>query len=399
MKKLLLFVVSFFLFFVAFSQTFTVLNSGTGNQLNGIRLLSDNKGIVVGDGGKILMTTNGLNWLSKISGVTTNLKDVEYINPTTMIVVGDWGTILKTTNGGMGWTPISSGTTEMLHSVSVNGSNVYACGQNGVILKSTNEGDSWTSINPGPGAHIFKVLFTSPTVGYAVGNDGYIFRTNNAGASWAPYDLGISTDFQLRGIYFTDVNNGYVVGKNLVLNQAIIIRTTNGGGTFIPQIIYATSYVDIKFLNSSTGFILSQNLDANTSAIFKTIDGGNNWNLQTGFSKAQTNMAFSSLNIGYTCGFNGSIFKSTNINLGIEDLENDQVISVYPNPCSEKITIFMDASIQAQNLIVEVYSISGEKLISQSNNEYIDISDIPIGAYLLKVQSESNVWTKKIIKE
>lgn len=398
MKKALYIFASFFIINSLSAQTYTQLNSGTGNQLNGVRLLSDNKGIVVGDGGKILTTTNGLNWQHRISGVTTNLKDVEYINPNTIIVVGDWGTILKSTNGAMGWTPKNSGTSEMLYSVCVNGSDIYACGQNGVILKSTDEGDSWTAINPGPGAHIFDVFFTSPTVGFAVGNDGYIFRTLNAGTNWQTYDLGISTDFQLRGIDFTDPNNGFIVGKNLVQNQSIIIRTTDGGGTFVPQILYAAPYIEIKFLDANTGFLLTQNLNSNTGAIMKTTNGGNTWDYLTGFSKSQTCMAFSGFNVSYTCGYNGSIFKSTNMNLSIEDLEDEQAISVYPNPSSEKIFINLDSSFQSDHLTIELYTISGDKIISSTDTS-VDISEIPSGTYLIKIQSETSLWTKKIIKE
>lgn len=402
MKKSLLIFALFFLFFPGFSQTFTALNSGTGNQLNGTRFLSGNKGIVVGDGGKILMTTNGLNWSHKISGVPTDLKDVEYINPTTIIVVGDGGTILKSTNGGMGWTPINSGTPEMFYSLCVNGTDVYACGQNGVILKSTDEGDSWTDVSPGTGGHVFEMFFTSPTTGYAVGTQAYIHKTTNGGASWTTtydYDSGISEDFQLRSIYFTDANNGYIVGKNSFANQAILVRTTNGGATWIPQVVLGTHYVDIKFSSSDIGYIISQNETWNTSAIFRTIDGGANWTLQSSIPKAQTDIAFPSANVGYTCGLNGTIFKSININLGIEDFESDQALSVYPNPSTGKITISFDSSVPAKDLITELYSASGERLILQSNTGSLDISNIPSGVYLLKVQNETSFWTKKVIKE
>ncbi|WP_300667121.1 YCF48-related protein [Fluviicola sp.] len=402
MKEILLIFVSLFLSSSLISQTFSALNSGTGNELHGIKLLSDTKGIAVGDGGKILMTTSGVNWAQKISGITAGLKDVEYINTTTIIAVGDGGTIVKSTNGGMGWTSIYSGTTEMLLSVCVNGTDIYTCGQNGVILKSTDEGNSWSSVSPGQGAHIFDVFFTSPTVGYAVGNDAHIHKTTNGGLSWTTlydFDSGISANFQLRSIYFKDANNGFIVGKNLIENQAIIIRTTNGGATWIPQIVYGDSYVDIKFVNNNVGFIVGQNLNSYVGVISKTTDGGTNWTFLTSLPKVQNAIAFSNSGVGYTCGFNGSIFKSTNINLGIDDLENNQTLSVYPNPSSEKITITLDSSIASKNLAIHVYSISGEEIIFQSNTTTIDVSDFPTGTYFLKVQNETSSWTKTIIKE
>lgn len=399
MKKAFLITASFFVIHSLFSQTFTALNSGTGNQLNGMSFLSDTKGTIVGDGGKILMTTNGVNWVHRISGVITNLKDVEYINSSTIIVVGEGGTILKSTNGGLQWTSINSGVINALTSVFVNGSNVYACGFDGVILKSTDEGESWAEVDPSYGDHLFEICFLSPTIGYTVGLNASILRTTNGGNSWTTVNTGISTDFQLRGIFFKDINNGFIVGKSLVSNQSVILRTINGGLTWTSQIVYGVHYIDIEFLSNDVGFVLSQNLNSNTSLIYSTTDGGANWNFQSSIAYAQADMFFPSFNAGYTCGSNGSIFKTTNISLGIEDLESDPNLSIYPNPCKDQITISFDSSIYSENFIINIYSISGERLISKTNAGEIDVSQFPSGVYILKIQDGFNSWTKKIIKE
>jgi photosystem II stability/assembly factor-like uncharacterized protein len=60
----------------------------------------------------------------------------------TGIVVGDFGTILPTTDGGATWTRQSSGTTNFLSGVSlVNADTETAVGQAGTILRTTTGGE------------------------------------------------------------------------------------------------------------------------------------------------------------------------------------------------------------------------------------------------------------------
>jgi photosystem II stability/assembly factor-like uncharacterized protein len=402
MKKILFLITSIFVVFLAYTQTFTLLDSGNqGTTLNGMCFFDENNGIVLGNSGVIATTSNGLTWENRVSGLNADLMDAAYVNANTIIVVSNWGRILKSTDSGIGWAEVYSGVTNGLNSVYVNGTDIYASGHDGLILKSTDEGDSWMNISPGTGGHIFKLFFTSPTIGYAVGNDAHIHKTINGGLSWITiygYESGISEDFQLRSVYFTDADTGYIVGRNLLTNQGILVRTTDGGATWVPQIMNY-NYVDIVFLDNNTGYILSQLTNANASTIFKTTDAGNTWGFLTDLPKAQNEIVFPSVNVGYTCGKTGSIFKVTNINLGIEDLESDTEISVFPNPCSEKITISFKSFITSENFTIDIYSLSGKKLISASNAESVDISTIQSGVYILKVQSKMSTWTKKIIKE
>ena len=398
MKNILLVAILFFLLSPLFSQTFTAMDIGSiGEHLNGIHFVSNNKGVVVGNGGQILITSDGSNWVPRTSGVTADLSDVKYLDSNTIIAVG-WGIVIKSTDSGLSWSPIYPGGAYNLLSVYVNGTDLYATGQNGVIIKSIDEGDSWTSVSPGTGAHIFKLCFASPTVGFAVGNDGYIHKTTNGGASW-DYD-DTPSDFQLRSVYFTDADNGYIVGRSLVANVSIFMRTANGGATWSSEFVYGANYIDIEFLSNEIGFIIGQN-EGNVGAIFRTIDGGVSWNFLETTSRSLTDITFSNLNagVGYICGFNGSIYKSTNIVLDVEILENDDVLSIYPNPTFDKVTILLHPSIKSKyHLLIQVYSISGKKLISTENTDFIDFSEMPAGVYIMNVQNDTNHWTKKIIK-
>ena len=56
-------------------------------------------------------------WFSVDSGTTNNLNGAYLLDSGTGLVVGDAGTILKSTDAGKTWAPLASGTTNMLHDV------------------------------------------------------------------------------------------------------------------------------------------------------------------------------------------------------------------------------------------------------------------------------------------
>lgn len=60
--------------------------------------------VAVGTGGKIYKSTDmGATWQQKPSGTTSNLTSVFFLTPDSGIVAGDNGTIILTTNGGNSW--------------------------------------------------------------------------------------------------------------------------------------------------------------------------------------------------------------------------------------------------------------------------------------------------------
>ena len=70
-------------------------------------------------------------------------------------------------------------------------------------------------------------------------------------------------------------------------------------------------------------------------------------------------------------------------------------VQVYPNPVSDILTI------QSANILssVELYSINGRLVFKQNNVNSIDMRDYSNGMYLLKITSEGQSITKKIIKK
>lgn len=83
------------------------------------------------------------------------------------------------------------------------------------------------------------------------------------------------------------------------------------------------------------------------------------------------------------------------LDVGIENHENRQAISVYPNPCTDKLWIDGDNILSAS-----LFDIKGNKIIASiSKNQSLDMSTLPQGVYILRLVSNVSVPSKIIIKE
>ncbi len=72
------------------------------------------------------------------------------------------------------------------------------------------------------------VFFTDANNGVAVGEGGTILRTTNGGTTWTSQPSGTAN--HLYAVFFTDANTGFVVGE-----AGTILQTTNAGVTWASQ--------------------------------------------------------------------------------------------------------------------------------------------------------------------
>lgn len=73
---------------------------------------------------------------------------------------------------------------------------------------------------------------------------------------------------------------------------------------------------------------------------------------------------------------------------------SSKIISLYPNPVKVNFTIDTNNKIEQ----VEIYSINGQ-LLKAVKSKKINISDLPKGNYLVKIKTDREIITQKIIKE
>ncbi len=108
---------------------------------------------------------------------------------------------------------------------------------------------------------------------------------------------------QLRAVSFSDEQTGTVVGE-----AGTILRTTDGGTTWVPQISGVTeTLLAVAFTDASNGTAAGQ-----LGVILKTSDGGKTWTRQeSGTNQDLYNLAFTSPDNGTVVGGFGAILRTT----------------------------------------------------------------------------------------
>ncbi len=252
----------------------------TGNNLNGIQLVNQNIGYVVGEEGTILRTIDGGNsWNDQLSGIYNNLNSVMFIDSLNGWIVGEFGTILKTTDSGNHWQEIINQYADYcLTSVFfVNqyvgwavgglGSNVENSAS--LIIKTTDSGITWFEQGEKT-SYLFSCFFIDETTGWTVGgtaaDTNVILKTTDGGLTWEHKDINISGHY-LRSVYFRDQYIGFIAGS-----IGLILKTTDGGDHWIQSSTGSNSDLrQIKFYqNSELGWITG-------SSFFRTMNLGESW--------------------------------------------------------------------------------------------------------------------------
>ncbi|MCB0725512.1 MAG: T9SS type A sorting domain-containing protein [Ignavibacteriae bacterium] len=224
-------------------------------------------------------------WYELNSGTTKNLRSVEFINSNTGIIVGDSGIILRTTNEGQNWTVIPSNTTYDLRSLIFIDEQVgYAIEDFPKLIKTTDGGLSWSELwTP---ADPNNISFINRDTGFIM--CGGLSRTTNGGASWTPINTPdtIPNFLPMTGTVFFNYNTGYIGC------QRGLYKTTNAGvnwNSVYPAFTYPSNfekYYDSVCYGMRYGF----------SNDYVSFDKGNSW---TTVLAVMDNVSFCSKNIVY----------------------------------------------------------------------------------------------------
>jgi photosystem II stability/assembly factor-like uncharacterized protein len=244
--------------------------------------------------------------------------------------VGNKGMILKTTNGGNSWEELTESQRDTLitfYSVAFPTDSIgYAVGNTGVfpslkavIRKTTNSGDTWFALPAIDSViDLRDVAFTNRMNGWVVGQisggrgGSCILNITDGGLSWNVQDTR-TRSFNHQAITFSDSSHGWVVGSGIA---DTILYTTNCGKTWEPQTISPETHLyDVCFIDTNTGWAVGS-----AGSIIKTTDGGVTWMVQSDSGNVLRSCTFIDANNGWIAGENGTILKTTDGgNLWIED--------------------------------------------------------------------------------
>jgi photosystem II stability/assembly factor-like uncharacterized protein len=214
-------------------KNFVVCPSGTSSSLYAVDFPSRDTGYAVGEGGIILLTTNGFDSYENIAidGMNISYYSVCFPdNASTGYIVGDGGVILLTTNGGQNWQrqfcTLPSGETLRLRlrsvcfvpDIQVTTSVGYIVGDSGTILKTTNGGSSWQKLPSPVDVNLKNLDFISPNLGFVVGEKSTLLKTTDGGNSWQIYSFR-TQEWDFNAVNVPDYDSArFIVGtKGLIL--------------------------------------------------------------------------------------------------------------------------------------------------------------------------------------
>jgi photosystem II stability/assembly factor-like uncharacterized protein len=174
---------------------------------------------------------------------------------------------------------------------------------------------NWTIQSSCRPYNLSGVSFVNANIGTIVGYDwkhssGIILRTTDGGNTWVSQLSGI--DASLTDVCFSDANTGTAVGRGG--NGGIILRTTDGGKNWArqPCSITTNNLYAVSFSDANCGTVVGSFWSGWDRCIFlRTTDGGNNWFSQSGDPNSMFfGVIFTDAKNGTAVGASGDILRT-----------------------------------------------------------------------------------------
>jgi photosystem II stability/assembly factor-like uncharacterized protein len=341
---------------------------------------SDNVGWAVGVS-EILHTSDGGNiWYEQDYPAASNLYSVFFIDNYVGWASGSNGVILHTTDGGNTWVEQDHSFTSGGYTFSglyfLDANNGWAVGgkptsypssAKRVILKTTDGGNTWvTNLFETNTMPLKKVFFTDFNNGWVVGEydqySGHVLHTSNGGSTWIAQDPGVT--HHLYDLHFTDSNNGWIVGL-----FGTLLHTTNGGNTWTSKDPGTSNGLSgIHFIDSLNGWISGGN--NNDATILQTNNGGNSWTSDNpGTSNLLYDIFLTDSTHGWAVGFMGDIVST----ISTSNTPPDQPFDPIPSDGETNVNLNPTLSVKvtdpnSDTMSVSFYNASDDSLIGTDNN-------------------------------
>ena len=286
-----------------------IRGDGIDGMLQDVYFMDNQNGLVVGDGGLMLATSDGGKTWEKMEvdmrppgarqrpggggpppgfgrGGPAPLYNIYFIDENVGYITGGRATILKTEDGGKTWsrkmamsaTPGRDGNPRPLRAnlmgiQMINETTGFIAGSENTILKTTDGGESWVGSSERARVgetrnNLENIWFVSETTGWVIGSFGTLLHTADGGETWEKRNPGF--DNNLFGIHFVDENTGWICGQ-----EGLILHTADAGATWNQQ--KTESYDDLHdiiFVDAMIGWAVG-----GFNSVLHTTDGGQTWTL------------------------------------------------------------------------------------------------------------------------
>ena len=208
------------------------------------------------------------------------LWSIQFTDASIGMYVGATGIIERSTDGGVTWSSRQSGGAGTTHGLdAVDELHAWAANDGGEVLYTTDGGAFWQRVYV-PGVDTYgrmnDVDFVDATTGWSVGKSssfggdvGVIVRSTDGGAT---FQLQKNFGDTIDAVAAIDAQTAFVVGT-FYTNRGFVLRTRNGGASWVDVSPSGAFNSDVEFVDASSGWVVGP-------AIFHTADGGATWDTQ-----------------------------------------------------------------------------------------------------------------------
>jgi photosystem II stability/assembly factor-like uncharacterized protein len=333
------------------------------------------------------------------------------------ITFNDSGHIFVGTFGGAGvYRSTDKGQTWLYPAFSLPGVNDIKVGHNGDIIAGTmlnvwisfDNGYNWVVKNQGlPEQTIIVCIFVDRTENYFIGTYGggieRIYKSTNYGENWFASGNGLYNSVAIISIVDNSKNflfAGSEAGQEVSRStDSGVTWSYFGNGLLLGDITLITNNLDFVFAGLTFG-----------AGVFLSTDDGELWyDYNTGLTnKTILSFALNSKGVLFTGTWGDGVFKTirstTNVERGVNEPIPDFFLMNYPNPFNSGTKIKFGLP-ESGNIVIDVYSTSGEKIESMVD-EYLTAGSYSIsltdkkmasGVYFIVLRLNNNLISRKIL--
>jgi hypothetical protein len=425
-------------------------------QTNIMALLLIDSNIFVGtynyniDNGVFLSTNNGENWNAMYNGLPSNNWVFSLATDGTNIFAGAGGSystgkVFFSNDNGVSWTNINNGLSDPSNvcSLFINGTNIFAGTYSNGIFISSNLGASWTAVNTGlTNTSVWSFVVKDSNI-YA-GTKGGLFKSNNFGLNWTNVSNGMPPNTFIRSLATIGTNifaGTYSDGVFVSIDNAANWNAVNSGLTNFEVSSLAVDSFNVYAGTWGAGIWKRSLSDMVCSAQFTIVPdttiqhhyfivnnaGGIpplsyywSWGDGTHDSIAYPSHIYDTsgfyticLTITDAAGCSSTYCDSSYLQKNTDNIVYIDVVSQIPsaineNIISDNLKIFPNPTtnnlmIEGERIAkIEILNIEGQiikRLKTKENKTDIDVSNFASGVYIIRVQTDKCIVTRKFVKE
>jgi photosystem II stability/assembly factor-like uncharacterized protein len=244
--------------------TWQAIGSAPLSGLLDISFATDAVGYILAKGGALQRTDDsGATW--SVLGDEVDAAHAILSTGVDTLLVGTAGGVRRSTDGGTTFAP-AAGARGRVVAFDRAGKALVAYGPT-TLLVSTDGGTRWHAIRRPRGDKLLSVDFVSARRGFAVREDGETLWTATGGRSWRLLS-SVGRDDAI-GVSFGDPKHGYLT-LSADSDFGGLLRTSDGGRTWRPQVIAHHELAQVVALGKSGGVAMTDGF----GQLFATTSGG-----------------------------------------------------------------------------------------------------------------------------